>query len=96
MKKNIFLRALLSFKYLLVVSLILGFLLGFFITESIYNANFSHYTFEFETLNATEILNGKYFEDSYNKINNYNKYVDYYNEHNVNDSDYKKLSKITL
>ena len=96
MKKNIFLRALLSFKYLLVVSLILGFLLGFFITESIYNANFSHYTFEFETLNATEILNGKYFEDSYNKINNYNKYVDYYNEHNVNDPDYKKLSKITL
>ena len=72
-------------KYLieLVIFIFIGFLIGFFITELVFNNYYSYYEFDITTEAAPEyIFREEYFERRVELINDYNTYAKDYNSKN--------------
>ena len=65
----------------LVIFIFIGFLIGYFVTELVFNNNFSYYEFNIETESAPEyIFREDYFSNRVIVINDYNNYAKKYNE----------------
>lgn len=62
------------YKAVVLIFLIIGFLAGFFISEYIYNNNFSYYEFEVNSnYDPNEYMTKEFFNDTLDKISEYNK-----------------------
>lgn len=74
------LSALYKYKFAVLLFILLGFLLGFFITEYIINNNFSYYKFEVNKIdNIKDYINEEYLEELELDIKAYNKDAKAYN-----------------
>lgn len=70
-------------KYIIeiVIFIFIGFLMGFFITEFVFNSYFSYYNFNIETEAAPEyVLGEEYINNRVKALNDYNNYVTEYNK----------------
>lgn len=88
-----FFKSIFRFKVLILVVLMFSFALGYFLTQFIYNPNFSYYRID---VDVTDTEYEKYFSKDYYKtqesnIKSYNKYV---TEYNNKEGISKSMSKI--
>lgn len=71
--KNKILKSFWVYKAIVLIFLVVGFLVGFFVTEFIFNNNFSYYKYEITSnVNPEEFLNEEFFENTLTKIDDYN------------------------
>ncbi len=103
--KNKTLYALWKYKVAFLVFVIIGFLVGFFVTSFIINNNFSYYETTIKTDVATNLIfNEDYFGERFDKIFDYNSKVTNYNNliteynglvENYNKSHQQNIEKIS-
>ena len=91
-----FFKSIFRFKVLILVVLLFSFGLGYFLTQFIYNPNFSYYRIDVDITSEDylDYFKSDFYKNQEKEIKSYNKYVTEYNSKNEDGKSPKSMSKI--